>query len=69
MRDALPSTRQTSDGRYTMERRGADVINSAGTPSAAREATRAMGRVAGFAHDYETDSDDDVTQGHARRRR
>ena len=69
MRDALPNTRQTSDGRYTMERRGADVINSAGTHSAAREATRAMGRVAGFAHDYETDSDDDVTQGHARRRR
>ncbi|KAH7062919.1 hypothetical protein BKA63DRAFT_189057 [Paraphoma chrysanthemicola] len=68
MHDALPTPRQTSDGRYTMDRRGADVISGVGTHSAAREATRAMSRVAGYAHDYETDSDEEPTHGHARRR-
>ncbi|KAH7071008.1 hypothetical protein FB567DRAFT_213356 [Paraphoma chrysanthemicola] len=69
MRDALPTTRQTPDGRYTMDRRGADVLSGVGTHSAAREATRAMGRVAGFAHDFETDSEDEpTTHGHGRRR-
>ncbi|KAF2029712.1 hypothetical protein EK21DRAFT_67159 [Setomelanomma holmii] len=63
MREALPTTRQTSDGRYTMERRGT------GTHSAAQEATRAMGRAAGYAHEeYVTDSDDEPTHGHARRK-
>ncbi|KAH7089788.1 hypothetical protein FB567DRAFT_547347 [Paraphoma chrysanthemicola] len=68
MRDAVPTTRQTSDGRHTIDRRGADVLSGVSTHSAAREATRAMGRVAGFAHEYETDSEDEPTHGHRLRR-
>jgi hypothetical protein len=67
LREALPS-RETSDGRYTIQRRGEDVIKASGSHSAARKATRAMGRAAGYEDDYATDSDDQVTHGHPRRR-
>jgi hypothetical protein len=66
--EVAPVTRQVSDGRYTMQRRGEDVIKAASTHSAARQATRAMSKVAGYEHDYATDSDDEVTHGHSRRR-
>jgi len=61
MQDALPTPTRQSDGRYTMQRRGEDVLSSA-----AQRASRAMNRSA-----FETDSDDDdeVTHGHGRRRR
>ncbi|CAO2652717.1 Nn.00g021280.m01.CDS01 [Neocucurbitaria sp. VM-36] len=59
MQDALPSTRQKSDGRYTMQKRGEAVINRSTTHDRAQQATRAMGRAAGFEDDYETDSEDD----------
>lgn len=71
VREALPTTttRQASDGRYTIQRRGEDVIKKAsGSHGAAREATRAMGRVAGYEGDYVTDSEDEITHGHGRRR-
>ncbi|OAL03271.1 hypothetical protein IQ06DRAFT_215784 [Phaeosphaeriaceae sp. SRC1lsM3a] len=70
LREALPTptSRQPSDGRYTIQRRGEDVIKASGTHSAAREATRAMGRVAGYEGDYVTDSEDEITHGHGRRR-
>jgi hypothetical protein len=68
VREVIPATRQVSDGRYTMQRRGEDVIKAASTHSAARQATRAMSKAAGYAHDYATDSDDEVTHGHSRRR-
>jgi hypothetical protein len=67
LREALP-TRETSDGRYTLQRRGEEVIKASGTHSAARKATRAMGRVAGYEDDYATDSDGQVTHGHPRLR-
>jgi hypothetical protein len=68
MREALPAPRQPSDGRYTLQRRGEAVIKASGTHSAARQATRAMGRVAGFEDDYATDSSDEPTHGHGRKR-
>jgi hypothetical protein len=67
LREALPS-HETNDGRYTIQRRGEDVIKASGSHSAARKATRAMGRAAGYEEDYATDSDDQVTHGHPRRR-
>jgi hypothetical protein len=63
LRDALPTaTRQTSDGRYSTQRRGGDVANTA------RQATRTMGRAAGYGDDYAIDSDEE-THGYARIRR
>lgn len=59
LREALQNPR-TVDERYT---------KASGTHGAARQATRAMGRVAGFQEDYTTDSDDDVRHGHGRRKR
>jgi hypothetical protein len=67
LREALPP-REKSDGRYTIQRRGEEVIKASGTHSAARKATRAMGRVSGYEDDYATDSDDQVTHGHSRRK-
>jgi chemotaxis protein histidine kinase CheA len=66
LREALPS-RETADNRNSIQRRGEDVIKAAGSHSAARKATRAMGRAAGYEDDYATD-DDQVTHGHPRRR-
>jgi hypothetical protein len=59
MHDALPTTRQIVDDRYT---------KVSGSHSAAQQATRAMGRAAGYDGEYVTDSDDEITQGHHRRR-
>ncbi|KAF2824136.1 hypothetical protein CC86DRAFT_51040 [Ophiobolus disseminans] len=60
MVDALPAPSRQTDGRYTMQRRGEDVLSSA-----AQRASRALNRSA-----FESDSDDnEVTHGHGRRRR
>ncbi|KAH7382428.1 hypothetical protein DE146DRAFT_226763 [Phaeosphaeria sp. MPI-PUGE-AT-0046c] len=69
LREALPAptSRQASDGRYTIQRRGEDVIKASGTHSAAREATRMMARAARYEGEYVTDSDDEITHGHGRR--
>jgi hypothetical protein len=64
--DPTPSSRQ-SDGRYATQRRGEDVIGSA-----ARQASRAMGRAAGMEYSaFETSSEDEDVRTHApvRRRR
>lgn len=68
VREALPTPRQLSDGRYMTQRHGEDIIKAAGTHTAARQATRAMGRAAGYEYDYVTDSDDEITHGHGRKR-
>jgi hypothetical protein len=59
MRDALPTPRPIVDDRYT---------NVSGSHGAARQATQAMGRAAGYVGEYVTDSDDEPTHGHSRRR-
>jgi hypothetical protein len=68
MREALPTPRQQPDGRYAMQHRREDVYKVAGTHVAAQQATQAMGRAAGYDYDYVTDSEDEVTHGHSRRR-
>ncbi|KAF1940444.1 hypothetical protein EJ02DRAFT_230161 [Clathrospora elynae] len=60
--DAVPSILPSGDARYnTIQQRGAAVINRSATKGAQQATLRAMDRgVAGYADDYETDSDSPV---------
>lgn len=73
--DVLPSTRSDPDGRYTMERRGYDVINGAtshnyghNSHAAAQQATYAIRGITGYDDDYAISSEDERTYGNVRRR-
>jgi hypothetical protein len=68
MREALPVHRQMPDGRYATQHRGEDVYKAASAHAAAQQATRSMERAAGYDYDYVTDSEDEVTHVHGRRR-
>ncbi|OAL45820.1 hypothetical protein IQ07DRAFT_614726 [Pyrenochaeta sp. DS3sAY3a] len=57
VQDALPPTRD-AESRYNLKQRGEAVISRATPHSRAQQATRAMGRAAGFEDDYEDDSDE-----------
>lgn len=59
VQNALPVVHQPTNSRYTIQQRGEAVINRSGTHNAARQATRAMGRVAGYENDYDDDSEED----------
>ncbi|KAF1830227.1 hypothetical protein BDW02DRAFT_650781 [Decorospora gaudefroyi] len=57
---ALPPARE---GRYnSIQQRGEAVINRSTSQVRAQQASRAMGRAAGYADDYETDSDSVVEE-------
>ncbi|KAF2025240.1 hypothetical protein EK21DRAFT_93431 [Setomelanomma holmii] len=63
MLDARPAVRQTSDGRYTLERRGTTAHNTS------RLVNRETGRPAGYAQKYVTSFDDDeMTNGQLQQR-
>lgn len=57
VQDALPPTRD-AESRYNLKQRGEAVISRSTPHSRAQQATRAMGRAAGYEDDYEDDSDE-----------
>lgn len=69
-RDALPSARQSADGRYVAEQRTHDYgRHPSSSHYAARQATRAMRGATQYDDEYALSSEEEMTHGHGRMRR